>query len=104
MSSGEVQLQKAYNEIQSLQDQNDELSSKVQGMKETVNAMKAAQGKRYYVKRKKESASRQSSLPFIDGGEQSVDDFNDFPQEKIGKYNLQFQLDSFPFPEGKNGP
>ena len=71
-------------------------------MKETVNTMKATQGKRYSnVKRRKESATRPTSLPFIDGGEQSLDDFNDFPQEKIGKYNPQFELTAFGTLESK---
>jgi len=84
----ELQLERAYCDIQSLRDQNDELSSQVEEMKDKLNKVKAAQGKRYYVKRRKESASRPLSLPFIDG-EHCPDEFNDSPLEKIGKYNPQ---------------
>jgi predicted nuclease with TOPRIM domain len=91
-------LQNAYAELQSLRDQNDELSVQLEKMKESVKALKVSQGKRgSSIKRRK--GSRICSMS--DGSEKMEEcTDNDSPLEKIGKFHTDYEMNISMYPDG----
>jgi len=88
LNDNEEKLEKTFAELQHLRDQNDELTAQLEKMKEST---KLIQGKRL-TSNKKRKGSRVSSMS---DGIEKMEECNDSPLEKIGKFHSDFEMNIY---------